>query len=71
MLQYLVLALIVLVVAAVIGECIMVSRKTFLCPNCNKGFRVPWYKVLITPHYNSERILKCPFCSKENTIKPQ
>lgn len=43
-----------------------ISKKKYVCPNCNKTFYPKWWEAAFSLHVNDDRVLKCPHCKKKS-----
>ena len=55
---------IVFVVACVVTAGIVLSKNTYVCPECEKRFHPKWWCAMLSLHINSDRVLKCPHCGR-------
>jgi len=62
--------LIIISATAIAGA--VLSKNTYICPECGHKFRPKWWQAALSLHVNSDRVFKCPncghkgFCRKED-----
>ena len=56
------------VVILAIGK-ITLSKKTYICPECQKEIRPKWWQAFFAIHVDSDRVLKCPNCGRRGFCK--
>ena len=39
-----------------------IAAQVFKCKHCQKEFRIPWTKVIVTEHSGNDYKLLCPHC---------
>ncbi|HPA98991.1 MAG TPA: hypothetical protein PKY72_06065 [Bacilli bacterium] len=44
---------------------IYLSKKRFICSECNQEFYPKWYQVMFEMHYFEYFRIKCPHCGKK------
>ena len=62
---------IVFVIACLVIAGVILSKNTYVCPECGKRFHPKWYRAMLTPHINSDRVLKCPHCGKKSLCRKE
>lgn len=53
----------IIIVALIKG--FLLSKRKFMCSNCNKEFYPKWYQVMFETHFNEYFRIRCPHCNKK------
>ena len=62
---------IVFVVACVVTAGIVLSKNTYVCPECEKRFHPKWWCAMLSLHINSDRVFKCPHCGRKGFCRKE
>ena len=61
----------VFVVACVVIAGIVLSKNTYVCPECGERFRPKWWRAMFSLHDGSDRVLKCPHCGHKGFCRKE
>ena len=61
----------VFIVACVVIAGIVLSRNTYVCPECGKRFHPKWWRAMFSLHDGSDRVLKCPHCGHKGFCRKE
>ena len=51
---------------------IVLSKNTYVCPECGERFRPKWWRAVFSPlHDGSDRVLKCPHCGHKGFCRKE
>ncbi|MBO4264531.1 MAG: hypothetical protein J5922_00440 [Clostridia bacterium] len=50
------------VVAVCAAAGMIMARKNYICRVCGNAFRSKWYKIILAPQHNGDRLLYCEKC---------
>ncbi len=48
---------------------LLISKKSYICPECKKVFHPKWWKTAFSVHVGNDRVFKCPNCGRKGFCK--
>ena len=57
--------------ACVVIAGIVLSKNTYVCPECGERFHPKWWRAMFSLHDGSDRVLKCPHCGHKGFCRKE
>ena len=62
---------VLIIVSAMAVAGIVLSKNTYVCPECGHRFHPKWWQAAVYLHVNSDRVFKCPKCGRKGFCRKE